>query len=51
MVLRGQIFCDNVFVKIPLGIQIVSNSYERMQMIDILIKYILWPTNELIGKE
>ena len=24
------------------GIQIVKNSFERMQMIDILLKYILW---------
>ena len=43
MALLGHIFCDEIFVKIPLGIQTVSKfSHQRMQMIDILRKYILW---------
>ena len=38
MVLLDQLFCDKNFVKITLGIQIVKNSYQRVQMIDILLK-------------
>ena len=30
------------FFKDILGIQIVKESYQRMEMIDILLKYILW---------
>ena len=42
MVLLDQFFCDNFFVKITFGIQIVLKFIQRMQMIDILLKYILW---------
>jgi len=41
MVLLDTIFCDKIFVKIPLEIQIVWNLYQREQMIDILLKCIL----------
>ena len=34
MVLLDQLFCDKIFVKIT-GIQIIWNSYQRMQMVDI----------------
>ena len=42
MVLLDRIFGDNFFVKITFGIQIVLEFIQRMQMIDILLKYILW---------
>ena len=42
MVLLDQLFCDNFLSKSLFGIQIVKDSYQRMQMIYILLKYILW---------
>ena len=35
MGLLEQFFCDKITVKMTLGIQIVKNSYQRMQMINI----------------
>ena len=37
-----QIFCDKIFVKKTLGIQFKKKFIIEGQIIDILLKYILW---------
>ena len=42
MILLDHLFCDKIFVKITLGIQIVWKFLSDVQMISILLKYIIW---------
>ena len=42
MVLLEQLFCDIILSKSLWESKSFNNSYQRMQMIEILLKYILW---------